>query len=128
MTMLTPMPLVVLASDAATTSLSSTNAFALMIVGMLVVFTSLSVIGLLIALINRLLDSSEAAKPVVEAAPASAKTDTELVAMLTAAATAALRRPVRVHRVRMLGLTSRQHWVAEGRAGVMTSHRVRRPE
>ncbi|MEO1129705.1 MAG: OadG family protein [Planctomycetota bacterium] len=126
MTILTPMPLVVLASEVATST--SSNAVALMIVGMLVVFTSLSVIGLLIALASRLLRPSTVVEPVAEAALASADVDTERVAVLTAAATAALRRPVRVHRVRMLGLTNREQWVAEGRAGIMTSHRVRRPE
>lgn len=66
-----------------------TDAVALMIVGMAVVFGSLTILLAVITLINRLL--RESPKP----AAASAST-TELVAVLTAAATAALGRSVRV--------------------------------
>jgi Na+-transporting methylmalonyl-CoA/oxaloacetate decarboxylase gamma subunit len=51
--------------------------------------------------------------------------DNELVAVLTAAATAVLKKPIRVRRVRFV---SRQPagsagWVSQGRSGIMGSHR-----
>jgi len=105
---------------------SEASAVSLMIIGMLVVFVSLSVIGLLIALSNRVFADR---KPGPGGAETPETAQRELIAVLTAAATAALRRPVRVHRVRMLGLTGREPWVTEGRVGIMTSHRIRkRPE
>lgn len=66
-----------------------TEAVALMIVGMAVVFGSLAILLAVITLINRLLRESPK--------PATASTEpAELVAVLTAAATAALGRSVRV--------------------------------
>lgn len=69
-----------------------TDAVALMIVGMAVVFGSLTILLAVITLINRLLRES----PKPAAASASTTEPTELVAVLTAAATAALGRSVRV--------------------------------
>ena len=47
----------------------------------------------------------------------------EMIAVLAAAATAAVRRPVRITRVRFVSAAVPGGWVAMGRTGIMTSHR-----
>jgi sodium pump decarboxylase gamma subunit len=98
----------------------------LMVVGMTVVFTSLVVIGLMIKVITLLLLREEApAEPAVSSVtePATSPMAPEdedtprLIAILTAAAAAALNRPVRVHRVRHLSPQDTQGWVYSSRAG-----------
>ena len=98
----------------------------LMIVGMSVVFVSLVAIGLVIAGVSRLFASRRAAAPSAEAsrpkAPAE-EIDPRTIAILAAAATAVVNKPVRIHRVVMLGHQSNEPWVTGGRATLLGSHR-----
>lgn len=104
----------------------------LMIVGMGVVFTALTVILLVITLLNRVL--RERSEPAVAAAPIKpdAGPAPETVAVLAAAATAATGKLIRVRRITMLGASGRGSdraaWVAGGRASLMGSHRPQRPK
>ncbi len=50
--------------------------------------------------------------------------DPELLAVLAAAATAALGRPVSIHRVHVRPLPSQEAWSRAGRMDIMVSHRV----
>lgn len=80
---------------AAATDSKLTDALTLLIVGMAVVFGSLAVLLAVVALINRLLHEAPAPGSAATAR-ARAVDDTELVAVLAAAATVALGRSVRV--------------------------------
>lgn len=61
---------------------------------------------------------------VAAAEPSPPAVDHPLIAVLTAAASEALRRPVRVHRVHVHGTAERERWSRAGRMDVMVSHRV----
>ncbi|MEM1331582.1 MAG: OadG family protein [Planctomycetota bacterium] len=103
---------------------------ALMIVGMSVVFSSLVVIGLVIGLISMLAQPNAVDEAPVQPAGRPSPEDAvspELVAVITAAATAAVRRPVRVRRVVMLGRSDGDPWVSAGRAVLIGSHRLHTP-
>jgi hypothetical protein len=50
--------------------------------------------------------------------------DPLLIAVLAAAASEALGRPVRLHRVHLRGTAERERWSRAGRMDVMVSHRV----
>lgn len=108
-----------------------TEGVMLTIVGMVVVFASLIVLLFLVRLIGALL--AEKPKPVVAAAPAApasapASTGTdegELIAVLTAAATAVIGRRVRVQGIRMVSRRDRA-WAQQGRRSILTSHRPSR--
>ncbi len=97
----------------------------LMVVGMSIVFIALVIIGLMIKVTTWLLrqpvEAEAEAAETPEAALPAAEVETgmgpELIAVLTAAATAALNRPVRVHRVRHLSPQDIQGWVYSARAG-----------
>lgn len=118
----------------------------LTLVGMLVVFVSLLVIALLIVGGNRLelrltepasqttsgdayplpeIPAPETASGVEPAAQQADQADqTELIAVLTAAATAALRARVRVRRVTLLGTSQGAgSWVTGGRMTLLGSHK-----
>ena len=76
----------------------------LTVVGMLVVFATLSMLGVLIALLGRWLKADE---PVVAAAVATTRrtgggVDPLIIAVLTAAATAATLQPVRLTQVKLV--------------------------
>lgn len=111
----------------------------LMVVGMAVVFVGLILLMTAILLVKRLLAAMEA-KPAAGAAQAEVNEsvvmpqtatggtptiDNELIAVLTAAATAVLMKPARVRRVRFVSPHSAapHSWVSQGRTGIMTSHR-----
>jgi sodium pump decarboxylase gamma subunit len=129
------MALLLLAQAELTQSQRLNEALILMLVGMGVVFLALILLWAVIAIIDRLSDRSAAqaqaegeAEPAPAPAPAAAPeptpgeaVDPELLAVLTAAATAVLHRHVRISRVHFV----RRHdeaWAREGRRDVMTSH------
>jgi Na+-transporting methylmalonyl-CoA/oxaloacetate decarboxylase gamma subunit len=102
--------------------------------GIGVVFTALVLISLVLSvfgplerLIVRLMrprTQPRVAQPI--AAPAEDLGLTpELVAVIAAAATAALRRPVRVHRIRYDADPSGAAWVQQGRLTIMASRRTK---
>ena len=122
------------------------EALVLMLVGMTVVFTGLIALLVLANLIGLLGETrgSKTASPQAtampqtvpsaagasvpqQAAPITPETDPQLIAVLTAAATAALQRPVRVQSARnYLGRQRLGGWSQMGRRSIMTSHRPRR--
>jgi Na+-transporting methylmalonyl-CoA/oxaloacetate decarboxylase gamma subunit len=65
------------------------------------------------------------AKKVEEKPPEDEITD-EIVAVLAAATTAALRRQVRIRKVRFLGTQPAGTWAVTGRLNVMASHQISR--
>ena len=112
------------------------DGYILMMVGMTVVFAALSLLLGAIVLLKRILDRpppiappavAEKAKP--EAGPGVKSDeplfDDQLIAILTAAATAALGARARVYRVRFLeDEVIRDHgWVQQGRSELHMSHR-----
>ncbi|MEQ9460939.1 MAG: OadG family protein [Phycisphaeraceae bacterium] len=104
----------------------------LMVVGMGVVFGSLLMLMTVVALMQRVLAEAPAVvvtpprepTPVV-AASSGGGVDGALVAVLTAAATAALGRQARIHGVRLVARRDRA-WAQQGRRSIMTSHRPQR--
>jgi sodium pump decarboxylase gamma subunit len=108
----------------------------IMVVGMLVVFSALAVLMGLIELINSLTAEKKSA---AIAAPASKPDTTDdidtmapvqgtahdphMIAILTAAATAALRRPVAVKSARLVSTPPDSAWARQGRRSIMGSHR-----
>lgn len=104
----------------------------LAIVGMIIVFCGLSVIALIIMGINRLL-AEKAPDPIpvksVTPTPASEGITPEIIAVLTAAATAAMQTKVRIRHITVMGQRGGQAWVAGGRMSVMGSHKphLRKP-
>lgn len=129
----------------------------IMAVGMLVVFVALGVLMGVIALLNKLTEQTPAetpaaSKPTARAAPAPATApappqpaeatadlpaaatpqtagfDPHLIAVLTAAATAALQRPVAVRGVRFASNQPQNVWARQGRRAIMSSHRPHRPQ
>ena len=107
------------------------NAVMLTLVGMLVVFVSLMLLLAAITLLNRLGAEKPQSQPEAEPAPApeaaaaetaTQVTDPHLIAVLTAAATAALRRRVRVRRAHFVQ-TGNHTWAQLGRHEIMSSHR-----
>ncbi|MEM1165894.1 MAG: OadG family transporter subunit [Planctomycetota bacterium] len=102
---------------------------ALMVVGMVVVFGALVLIGLIVMGVRRVLD-----RPVHTPTPQASPRDPmpagispERIAVIAAAATAAVGKPVRVHRVVMLGEQGGSAWARGGRRTIMGSHRPFRP-
>ncbi len=129
---------------AATDAAAITDGLMLLVVGVSVVFAALVLILVTIKMLGRVdmaielsgrkpagakhasggEDAPPAASP-SQPGPAGTSTSPgpELIAVLAAAATAALRRPVRVTRVRFVSATPATGWVVAGRGGIMTSHR-----
>ena len=107
----------------------------LMAVGMIVVFSALSLLLTSIVLMFRFLAEKETPKTVESkpeaggeaALPPEKLIDGHLIAILTAAATAALGARVRVYRVGFIGEESqRDHsWVQQARSELHTSHQRR---
>ena len=111
----------------------------LMLVGMFVVFATLLMIMLVIAGINRLVGKEEPATPTGTTATSSPQTPSnanahsgqlpekgddltpELVAVITAAAVAALQKPVRLRGVTLIDTTG-SAWLSGGRSRLMGSH------
>ncbi|MFA9478375.1 OadG family transporter subunit [Phycisphaerales bacterium AB-hyl4] len=72
------------------------------VVGMVVVFAVLGTIALLISLLNRWSDQlDEKNAPAVTAAAPAGGIDSQTLAVIAAAATAAIKRPVRVREVKV---------------------------
>lgn len=119
--------------------------------GMVVVFSALLLLLLMVTVINRLFPTAapKTAAPKTEgqgapetSAPAAPPpmpavstatggtgvVDQELIAVLTAAATVALQKRVRVSRIRFIDpkLSGHPGWVVQGRAGILGSHRPQR--
>ncbi len=118
---------------AATHEETITEALTLMVVGMTVVFCGLITIALLITLANWLfappaLAPAKAPAPAAKAPSPAAAHDASLppalIAVLTAAATAALGRPARVTWAQPYSRQGQRSWVHAGRQALMTSHRV----
>jgi len=104
-----------------------TMGLTLMVVGMLIVFVALVLLMAVIRLIDMATaGSAPATEPAAAPKPVAPVEEEgvneELLVVLAAAATAALRRSVRVRRVRLVK-RSDGSWVAGGRQGIMTSHR-----
>ena len=129
---------------ATTDAAAITDGLMLLVVGVSVVFAALVLILVTIKLLGRVdtaielsgrkpagakyAPGGEDAPPVAspsQPGPAgtSGSPGPELIAVLAAAATAALRRPVRVTRVRFVSAAPAPGWVVAGRGGIMTSHR-----
>jgi Na+-transporting methylmalonyl-CoA/oxaloacetate decarboxylase gamma subunit len=102
-------------------------------VGMTVVFTGLLLINWFIALLARLLRAAEKpaeAAPVpvpAQASPALGEVEPATVAVITAAAVAAVGRPVRVQRITFINHNTISAWAERGRVSIHGSHNVRRP-
>ena len=106
------------------------SAATLMVVGLLVVFTTLVVLALVIVGLGRLGRVGEeravnAPAPDSEAEPSGGGDRRHLVVISAAVAAAAGPRS-RVHRIVVLGREAGRQWVSEGRVEVMGSHRPRR--
>ena len=104
-------------------------------VGVLVVFTALALVGVVMVGLGRLMAPPEGAPPppaaVAEAEALGAGTELGLtgpatVALLTAAAVAAVGRPVRVRRVTFVRPSSASAWKEVGRATIQASHNFNR--
>ncbi len=110
----------------------------LMFVGMTVVFTSLLLIWGMIALMHRLFGSDSTPPTPAPSAPAAApppstqsalsslddELSPELIAVITAAAVAVLRKPLQIRRVSLVrpNADSASAWLAGGRTRLMGSH------
>ncbi len=110
------------------------DGYILMAVGMAVVFSALSLLVGAIVLLKRILERPPAVEEKPEAKEAEAEEkpeepvlDDQLIAILTAAATAALGARARVYRVRFLEeeYISDHAWVQAGRSELHMSHRPR---
>lgn len=100
---------------------------ALMIVGMGVVFAALIAIWFTVALIRKFGEDRPGKTPAVESAPSPATPEVDnahLVAVLSAAAVAAVGRPVRVRQVVLLGRSGNEAWSSDGRVTIMGAHRL----
>jgi len=62
----------------------------------------------------------------VEAEPVHEDVNDELVAVLTAAIAVAIRKPVRIRRMRFLDTASAGAWTSTGRLNIMASHAIPR--
>lgn len=104
------------------------EAMSVAIVGMGTVFLSLWVIGEVFAGLRWCFRSKIAPPaPEPEAAPLEAEPDPhELVAVLTAAATAVVGRSVAVQRVTFISPDTVSGWAEAGRSRIQTSHSLRR--
>ena len=101
----------------------------LLVVGMVGVFAALLLMaGMIWALkssdewINSLRIKKYAQK--VEANQVEVDMNDEIVAVLAAAATTALKKPLRIRKVRFLGADQRGAWAVTGRLNVMASHQI----
>jgi len=102
------------------------DGLALMVVGMFVVFLSLTILLGVIVTISRLTAEKPAPKAAAQPAPViegGEVDDPALIAVIAAAATAAMNKPIRIQRVSFLGQAQGQAWSQQGRRSIMTSHR-----
>ncbi|MDK2972344.1 MAG: glutaconyl-CoA/methylmalonyl-CoA decarboxylase subunit delta [Candidatus Sumerlaeota bacterium] len=106
----------------------------LMFMGMGLVFTALAIL-MIILMIMRATIGSETAAPAPAAAPAPPPPatpatdngiDPETVAVLTAAAIAVVRAPIRLKSVTFIRHDGGKDWASHGRAAIHTSHRLRK--
>jgi Na+-transporting methylmalonyl-CoA/oxaloacetate decarboxylase gamma subunit len=102
------------------------EALLLALVGMSVVFLALVTIGTFIFLLGRLF--AERPAPVAETALSSSAEgiDARTVAILSAAAVAAVGRPVRIQRITFINRNTISAWAERGRVSIHGSHNVRR--
>lgn len=99
----------------------------LMVVGMGIVFLALFIIGELLNVLGRLLpDVEQVDEQALAAPPPAAGVDARTLAILTAAAYAAVGRPVQIRRVTFINQNTVSAWAEAGRRSVQTSHNVRR--
>ncbi|MCC5830524.1 MAG: OadG family protein [Phycisphaeraceae bacterium] len=115
------------------------DALQLIATGMAVVFSSLLLLLAMVSLLNRLRPGAKPPAPPPEAAALETapggpgSIDGELIAVLTAAATVALQRRIRVTRIRFVKESDRigpSGWIVQGRVGILGSHRpqARKPK
>jgi Na+-transporting methylmalonyl-CoA/oxaloacetate decarboxylase gamma subunit len=114
------------------------EALELAVVGMGVVFTVLAVIGGLLVLLGKVFAApgeeaveTPPAPPRPAAAPAHTTAppghvDPQTLAVLTAAAYAAVGRPVRIRRVTFINENTVSAWKEVGRATIQASHNIKR--
>lgn len=111
---------------------SISDAAVLGVVGLTIVFAALALVLLCLTVVTRLGASDEApaaADSSPETAADAARDDSippQELAVITAAAVAALRRPVRITRVRRLHANPDSVWSAHGRIVVQASHQLRK--
>jgi Na+-transporting methylmalonyl-CoA/oxaloacetate decarboxylase gamma subunit len=103
----------------------------ILLVGLVVVFSSLLLFAGTILLLRALDERFNLFRirrytARVEASPLAQDMNDELVAVLTAAAVAALRRPVRIRRMRFLESGTAGAWTSTGRLNIMASHAISR--
>lgn len=109
------------------------GSLALAVVGMTVVFSGLLLINWFIALLGKLMNAKAAPEEVVlaaapaQATPTPAESDAKTVAVITAAAFAAVGRPVRVQRITFINHNTISAWAERGRVSIHGSHNIRRP-
>jgi sodium pump decarboxylase gamma subunit len=106
------------------------DALLVLLVGMAAVFACLSVLALLIWVVRSADETLNARKirsyaATVPGLPEEEIND-ELVAVITAAAVAAVKRPLEIRRMRFLGPEGGRTWAATGRLNIMGSHAVQR--
>ncbi len=111
------------------------EALALAVVGMAVVFLALLIVGGMIMLTTKLLDRGDKSAvadfppkvaPGPVAAGLSSPMDGRTLALLTAAACAAVGRPVRVRHITFLNKNTISAWSEAGRISIQSSHNLRR--
>lgn len=112
-------------SDALSTGLQMTA------VGVTIVFASLMLVSLTLTAMNRGFAALErraerAAEAEQAAAPPTDGLTPQTLAVIVAAATLAIGRPIRVERVRYREGAPALQWSRQGRATILGSHRVRR--
>jgi Na+-transporting methylmalonyl-CoA/oxaloacetate decarboxylase gamma subunit len=106
-----------------------TEALLLALVGMSVVFLALVTIGVFIYLLGRVFVNRPSAAPAaaMSAAPLGAgQLDARTIAVISAAAFAAVGRPVRVQRITFINRNTISAWAERGRVSIHGSHNVRR--
>jgi Na+-transporting methylmalonyl-CoA/oxaloacetate decarboxylase gamma subunit len=107
------------------------EALFLAVVGIGVVFTALVLIGVCISALGRLLSPSEVVPPVqvissAHGMPLRTEDHERLVILITAAATAAIGRPVRVRRITFINRNTISAWAERGRVSIQSSHNTGR--
>lgn len=100
-----------------------------MIVGMLVVFVGLTFMAVLLVALKRVLvqdPDQSVSEQNANRENASGEINPHHLVVISAAVAAAVRGPVRVHKVILMGREAGRPWVTEGRVTIMGSHRPHR--
>jgi len=111
------------------------EAFNLMIVGVLIVFMALLLVLGMTVLLRKMTEKEEVSPP-VSATPASTPGNSAsanpdavppaIVAVITAAVVAAVNRPVRITRIRIADESVQPPWATQGRTSIHTSRNIKK--